>query len=87
MWHLNFIIPFSMALVGLVLLTLLLVSLLCDAIIDGTTSKSSQKPGADVVRENDAAGTSTASEGSTKTLRELCAVEQKALQCAREQVQ
>ena len=84
MWHLNFIIPFVMAFVGLIALTVLLVNLLCDAILDGTAKKGGNQLVAEVVREEDVVGTRMAGQASPKSLLELPGVGQKALQCAGE---
>jgi len=87
MWQLNFIMPFAVAFIGLVHLTLFLVNHLCDAIVDGTAKKASEKISAEVLREEDVVGTSTANKVLPKALTELSAVEQKVLQCASELAQ
>lgn len=84
MWYLNFIIPFAVAFIGLLALTVFLVNLLCDAIVDGTTKKDSVKLGAEFVLEENVVGAKSASEVSPKALLELSAVEQNAPQCAGE---
>ena len=87
MWHLNFIIPFAVAFVGLMAPTVLLVKLLSDAIVDGTAKNGGKKPGAEVALQEGVAGTKPGNADSPKSLLELPGVARKAPQCAGELVQ
>ena len=79
MWHLNFLIPFALAFLGLVALAGFLVKLLSDAIVDGTIKKDNETTVTAVEAGQSEASANAISGSSRQMPQALFAVEHKAL--------